>query len=518
MTTGHLNGDLEGYEQQAVPAPDSDPVRGPVSSTPDAASLRPLFYFFVPVALLLAARQGDRMSYAYPAFALVFSAWCLRRHPKLYINFTFLLYLLTPLVRRLADLGSQYHDPSPILSAPLLASLVCIVALPAVLSRLPRTALLGMRPFGLALLGVLYGIGIGLLKSSPIDLIRPGLEWTGPIAFAAYCAAQAVEHDVLSWLEKLSIASIVVLNLYGLVQFLNPLPWDVFWLRSFNQGHFQASFGRPEPMQIRLFSMLNSPQTYAAMIALTMPLLLTLRSKVWSLVAVPLSMLCLALTQSRSQFFTVALAMPMLLLAARSKGLLRVGLLSGIVLVALSVGAVSSDMLNKVTDRLDSFSNLSNDESAVSRRLGMALAIKMVITEPFGQGLGFTEGRAYERTDLVSHYGIDSHDFGVVEVGLCFGYLGGSLYLGAFFYLLYQTGRRFFSGSPVSLGLMIAIFSSLASMLTVNLFLSLPGIWLWTAMGCFALGRPQKSYTGWIYRHLVPTVKTSAVPALEGVR
>ena len=470
-----------------VSAPED--VAPPRAKPTPAESFLPLWVFSGITAIALLLQVGERLSIPFLVACTAFALWSMRKRPRLYIAFTFLLYLYTPLVRRMEDFESSYHDPSLILAAPLLVSLLSLLALPTLLRRLSRAKRLALLPFSATLLAVSYGIAIGFFKSLPIELVRPGLEWIAPLVFGAYCFFHAAEHNLLPLLERLTLLAVVLLSIYGLFQFLDPMPWDTFWLRNFNHVHFQPSFGQPERFGIRLFSTLNSPQTFAALLAFAFPLLATLRSHLVSLLTMPLLLLCLALTQSRSQLFTVLVSCVLLLVVVRTRALLRLGILFTIFAVTLGLGAISSDIANKVNDRLDSFNNLKSDESAVSRRNGMRLALEMIATEPFGQGIGFPDGDAFERSDLHTKYGVDTHDLGLVEVGVSFGYLGGLLYLGGFAFALFLIGRRFYQGSRGHIGIVIAVFASLATMATVNLFLGLPGIWLWAAVGGL-LGSP----------------------------
>jgi hypothetical protein len=471
---------------QSAGCPPAALVQGtaPRAAPAGAESYLPLGLFAGAVAIALLLHIGEHLSIPFLVGSVAFAFWAMRSRPRLYIAFTFLLYLFTPLIRRMEDFESSYHDPSAILAAPLVVSLLSLLALPALLRQSSGRKLMRLLPFSAALLAVFYGVAIGFFKSEPIELVRPSLEWLAPLAFGAYSFFHAAEHDVIALIERISLLSIISLGIYGVFQFIDPMPWDIFWLQNFNQTHFQPSFGQPERFGIRLFSTLNSPQTFAALLAYAFPVFAMLRSNVLSLMLMPLLLLCLALTQSRSQLFTVAVACVLLLIFARGRALFRLGVLAAMIAATLTLGAVSPDISNKISDRLNSFGNLKYDESAVSRRNGMRLALEMIATEPFGQGIGFPDGEAFEKSDLHNKYGVDTHDLGLVEVGVSFGYLGGLLYAGGFAFALVLIARRFFAGDRGHLGVLVAIFSSLATMATVNLFLGLPGIWLWGAVGC----------------------------------
>ncbi len=390
------------------------------------------------------------MDILYPVLSLAIGYWLLRTRPSLYVVFTFLLFCITPLVRRIADFQSAYHDPSTVLAAPLLTSLLSGLEFTRTIRSLliarSRVAL----PFVLGILGVLYGIIVGLSSSRPIELVKPGLEWLAPIVFGAYCMSHAKDYRLLTLLEKITLIAALATGVYGLIQFVNPFPWDTVWLQCFNSSHFQPSFGSPERFQIRLFSTLNAPQIFAALLTYSIPLALTLKSKIWAFACAPVLLLALALalTQSRTGLFTTAVGVMFLLFWFKGKFLARVGVLAAVLVVTLSAGMLSPEVVNKLSDRFDTFHDLRSDASATSRSLGMRVAVEMIAEEPFGQGAGFPDGEAFYRSDFVTRYGVDSHDLGLLEVGLSFGYLGGLLFLCAIAVSFYEVAKRTLHGPP----------------------------------------------------------------------
>ena len=80
----------------------------------------------------------------YPGGALVLGIVLYSRHPILYVGFTWWLWFLTAWVRRVVDFQSGWQEPSVILLAPYLCSLVAILTL---LNDLPQVYRRGGLPF-----------------------------------------------------------------------------------------------------------------------------------------------------------------------------------------------------------------------------------------------------------------------------------------------------------------------------------------------------------------------------------
>ena len=91
----------------------------------------------------------------YPGGALVLGIVLYSRHPILYVGFTWWLWFLTAWVRRVVDFQSGWQEPSVILLAPYLCSLVAILTL---LNDLPQVYRRGGLPFVVAFASVVYGL------------------------------------------------------------------------------------------------------------------------------------------------------------------------------------------------------------------------------------------------------------------------------------------------------------------------------------------------------------------------
>ena len=90
--------------------------------------------FAAAIALALAARLGALLQYLFPIAAILTAVLIERRSLPGYLSFVIWLWMLTPLVRRVADLQSGWHEPSLILLAQAGAFVLHLTHHPALLS------------------------------------------------------------------------------------------------------------------------------------------------------------------------------------------------------------------------------------------------------------------------------------------------------------------------------------------------------------------------------------------------
>ncbi|MFP4134828.1 MAG: hypothetical protein ACLFTJ_11830, partial [Halothece sp.] len=129
-------------------------------------------FFFTAVGIFVGA--GTLLRVVFPLGSLAVGLFLFQKYPIIYISFTFWLYFLTPLIRRLIDYRSSWVNPSPVLLAP---PLVALITLLTVVQYLPRMNRRGGLPFLLALGGISYAVLIGLVRGSPTIVIRDLINW-----------------------------------------------------------------------------------------------------------------------------------------------------------------------------------------------------------------------------------------------------------------------------------------------------------------------------------------------------
>ena len=86
------------------------------------------------------------------------------------------------------------------------------------------------------------------------------LTWVVPVVFGFHLAATWRRYEF--WRDATQTAfrhGLIVLAIYGVIQFAWVPPWDGFWMDHAGM----SSIGRPLPFQVRVFGTLNAPGVYA---------------------------------------------------------------------------------------------------------------------------------------------------------------------------------------------------------------------------------------------------------------
>ena len=188
----------------------------------------------------------------FPAATVVLGLILYLRSPTSYVAYTFIVWFVSPLVRRLIDLRAGWVDPSPVLLAPLLVTLISTLAFPSILRGEPKFRW----PYLLAFTGVLYGLGVSFLRGGPAGVAVPLLNFVAPIFFGAYIVSNWREcRQLAETFDRTLIAGVLVMGVYGIAQYQFAPAWDTNWM--INQHN--VTFGTAEPFGIRVFSTLNSP-------------------------------------------------------------------------------------------------------------------------------------------------------------------------------------------------------------------------------------------------------------------
>ncbi len=337
-------------------------------------------------------------------------------------------WLFVPMIRRIVDLLSEAPAADPLSVLPFVAT--ALLALMELrenrLSRRARTVLI------VAAAGFLLGVPVGLT-------VDPAA-----MSFAAIAYISGLSAFVLGWgdevrptfgstLEQVLKVALVPMALYGIAQYFFPLSsWDSNWVSSTELGSIEA----PQEGHIRVFSTLNSPFTFAIVLAVGIMFAVAMRRRLGakSLYMLPL-IVALALTFVRSAW--LSLVFGLIAYAAASKGR-AAGKTVAVMLVCLFAVVVvgSSNPTTKAfTDRLTSLGD-SKDVSANERLETTQRLLPQSIGQPLGAGLG--------QAGLAANLS-ESSESGVVDVDD--GYLA----------LLYQSGLIAF------LMVMWAVFVSLGA-------------------------------------------------------
>lgn len=341
--------------------------------------------------------------------------WLYLTNPPLYVGFAWWIWFVSPFVRRIIDYSIGSFTPPSMafaLLAPYAVTVLSIFDLPRFGKRLLKRS---YAPILLCLLGIIYGFLVGLPKSGGFAAFKALLEWLCPLLLGFHILARPDLYPKFRHIfQTVFAAGVLVLGGYGIFQFFAAPPWDTLWM----EGSGMLSVGLPEPMQIRVFGLLDSPGPYAMVMMAGLVLLFDARGLLAKLAAVP-GYLGFLLSLVRGAWGGWVLAFGYSLLRSRGASRRRLVLALALVLAILVPLATTGEIGNRTEDRFETFSNLEEDGSLQDRQYMYQTATIEALLNPIGEGLGSTR-----------------FDSGFVTVIYQLGWLGSLLYLLGLFKLM----------------------------------------------------------------------------------
>ncbi|MGB5914041.1 MAG: O-antigen ligase domain-containing protein [Phormidesmis sp.] len=408
----------------------------------------PILGLIALCALCVAGNLGSLLNLLFPAGAFAVSIFLYWRYPLVYVSFTWWLWFLSAWVRRLADFrGAGWTDPSPILLAPFLATLVSAVTFWRCL-RYPNTGL----PFLLCAASVVYAFLVGAVLNSPQSAVLSLIGWLGPIFFGFHLFTNWRDYPYYRQvLQRTFLWGVLVMGGYGIVQYLVAPDWDRVWMTNALIHNGLNIIGDPEPLGIRVFSTLNSPQPFAGMMTAGLLLLLSLPSKLQPLAA-GLGLVAHLLSLARSAW--VSLIVGLFVLVPSLKSSLQIRLFSSLLILILIIVPITQvePFSSTILPRIQGLTSPSEDVSANARIEGYERLLGEAMSSIPGKGLGF----------VFVDDSIGSEDSGILTLWFTLGWLGVLPYLlgmGLLFFSLFQTSASQFD-----------LFSSAARAIAVSTF------------------------------------------------
>jgi hypothetical protein len=307
---------------------------------------------------------------------------------------------------------------------------VTLIPLYTFLKELPKAYRQGGLPFILAFLGVFYGYLIGLIKTSPITAARSVLDWLIPIPFAFYFFVNWRDYPLYrQTIKRTFLWGVLVTGVYGIVQYLVAPEWERFWLISTKL----TSFGDPVPLGIRVWSTQSSPGPFAVMMMTGLLLLLDSKGPL-SIAAAGAGYLSFLLTMVRTLWGCWFVGLLTILTSLKPRLQMRLIvtiLVMGLCVVPLVTMEPFADAINS---RLQTLSNLEEDDSAKVRQKIYENGINSALTNALGNGIGNTF--IVDKSGKILPIVIDS---GILEMFFTLGWFGAIPYLGGLILLLFKV-------------------------------------------------------------------------------
>lgn len=377
--------------------------------------------------------KGGFLLLLYPLATLLVGVLLYLRHPALYVGFVWWLWFLTPEVRRLVDYQSGWHSQSTVMLAPLLVAGLTLFTL---LRHLPKLERRHLFPFGLVSVGLVYGFAVGALKVGIAGAVYDLLTWTVPVTTAFYLIIHWRNYPDYRRVTQRTFAwGLLVIGLYGLLQFVDPPAWDRFWMINAEMN----SIGVPEPFKVRVFSTLNSPGPYATVVMAGLLVLLSGGGLArWPALAAG----CLGFALSLVRSAWGALVVGLLFLAAH-RGRSRVRLIATLLVTGLIVYPLLSfgPVAEVIGTRLQTFGDLQQDQSFGERLQLYSEFASQAVFNPLGEGLGSVGDVTKLSTEGGELGQLGVFDSGVMLIPLVLGWPGALLYVGGLIWLLFYALR-----------------------------------------------------------------------------
>lgn len=407
-----------------------------------------------------------------PTAALV-GLYLYRYHPTLYVSFNWWVWILTCFARRLIEIKSGFMSTSPILLAPFL------VTLPTVFTLLLHTRLLMRRhliPFALILASLIYAYIVGIVSTGMAAASYGLLVWITPLLLGFHFAMQwEIYPAIRAVMRRTIISTVLVMGVYGIYQFFRPPSWDVFWVYSSKL----SVVGLPLPMQMRIFSTMNSPAPFAVVLMASVIVLLSQQGKIGWL-SLSIGATALMFTSVRTAWLSVVIGFLIYAWYVPWRSISRI--IVPLVSLAALVGFVvtftpAGDVLAK---RFDTFSSLADDHSLHERMDFYSEISNRVLNEPLGEGMGGTGPAAL----MSQGTAIRNFDTGVLDIVFSLGWFGGLVYvIGLVGLGMFAMKVRAVRGDYFDLGLRAAALATLSILPSFNSLVGVDGIVFWGFLG-----------------------------------
>lgn len=347
--------------------------------------------FAATVGVLMFTSAAKLLFVLFPAGCLLIAFTTIRKDAALFIEFVTWLFFLTPVIRRVVDYSTGLREMT-IISTPFLVLSVPILL---VLARWRRLARRDSSPFFYAVAAVLYGAFIACIHLQMSSAAIGLLTWATPILFGLYLLSEQNHAAALyRGMERALLGGTLVVGLYGLVQYFAIPAWDAAWMRSVDM----VTIGKPEPMEVRVFSTMNSPQILAAFLMVGILVAYQSRGR-WKYLVMPVGLAALVLSFARSAWIGLLAGIALYAWRASFKERFRlVTVVAGcalLVIMAMSVPELSETLSTRFT----TFADLKHDESALDRQETYSQVIDMLEHSPTGIGLGVDNGMSDAEND-----------------------------------------------------------------------------------------------------------------------
>lgn len=322
-----------------------------------------------------------------PVFVLgciIVSAFAWRQGPGAHVQAMLVLFAFAPFLRRFVDVNVGFEPGGLMLVGPLLALLVPFPRLIAYLDG--RKSLLsgGMAPVTIIFVCVGYAACISAFQGAWVDAAAGALKWVAPLVYAAVLIACGERRAVVDAATNTYLFILPIIGLYGVFQYLDPPEWDRYWM----QFAVAVTAGLPLPYEIRVFSTLNGPASFATFTAIGILLVAMLRPFWAAVIVCGPAALALLLSQYRTAWLSLGLGLLFCLLFSATRAR------SGMIYAAMFLGGMFALAIPGFSDALIDRVQTLGDGSSDGSFQGRIEQFVILWNQPDSSlvGIGFTTG------------------------------------------------------------------------------------------------------------------------------
>lgn len=387
-------------------------------------------------------------------------------------------WLLMPCLRRVVDLLSESPSADPLSVLPFVAT--ALLALMELrenrLSRRARTILAAVS------LGILIGVPVGLTVDPAAAMFATVAYLAGVSAFVIGWGDE-VRSGQAPTLDRVLKVALVPLALYGIAQYFFPLAsWDANWVSGAELNSIKA----PQEGHIRVFSTLNSPFSFAILLAIGIVFGLSMRKRFVSSFGYILPLVvALALTFVRSAWLSLVVGLIVYAAAAKGRAAGKTVAVILICLAGLVLVGSSNPTTKAFTDRLTSLGNPESDVSARERLETTNRLLPQSIGQPLGAGIG-QAGLAAGLNES-GESGVVNVDDGYLAMLYQVGPLAFLLVMYALFAAVGDAVRSLGRSPPAERGYRATVLAILVMLLvaqaSADVLFGIPGVIFWYLAG-----------------------------------
>ena len=466
---------------------------------------RAIVLMIAATVIILASPASRLLIYIFPAMAAVIGFYTARRSARMYMSFVAYAWIFTPFVRRLVDYRAGWIPATAVLLAPFLATVAPLVE---VMQNLQKFRRIETAAFVFIPAACLYGCAVGVMHFRASDIVHDLLLWISPFTIALFVFLRREQFsEMYRSVESAMIMGLLLVGLYGLVQFFFLPEWDALWMREMDLD----TIGLPEPTLVRVFSVMNSPQILASYLGAGLLFAFGSDRKL-RFAAIPVGLLTMVLSLARSGWlgFVVGLLYLIWFLTHRQRVIFAV--MVGLSVVAFAI-ALQNFYLNKVmTERFETFTDIGHDESYLDRTEGYKAVFQALLDEPSGLGMGAATVQQQDMSVALSKGGksVAINDSALVTTLTVMGVVGSLI-----FWLAIAMLIGYCFGGPVRDSrvrcLRAVLVALLAESLLTTVFVGPNGYLSWLCIGLLVSERTVRTE-----KH--PTRKTeNNDPALDSL-